>query len=119
MKRQKGMTLIGLLLTGVGLALVFLLGMQTVPAVTEFTAIKRVINAVASAADPGSSTVPSLRRDFDTRAVIDDIKSVTGKDLNITKRGGHVEISVAYARKIPLVANVSLLIEFEARSTGN
>ena len=119
MKRQKGMSLIGLLLTGVGLALVFLLGMKTVPAVTEYTAIKRVIQAVAEGADSSSASVPALRKDFDLRSSIDDITSVRGKDLNITERGGHVEISVAYARKIPVVANVSLLIEFEASSTGN
>ncbi|MCB1955906.1 MAG: DUF4845 domain-containing protein [Rhodocyclaceae bacterium] len=118
MKRQKGMTLIGLLLTGIGLALVFLLGMKTVPAVTEFAAVKRVINAVAESADPGTSTVPGIRKDFDLRATVDDIKSVRGADLDITKRSGRVEISVAYSRKVPLVANVSLLLEFEARSTG-
>lgn len=119
MKRQRGMTLIGLLLTGVGLAGVFLLGMKTVPAVTEYTAVKRVIAAVASNADPKEATVQALRRDFDTRASIDDIKSVRGSDLTITKRAGKVEVSVAYARKIPVVANVSLLIDFEATSTGD
>ena len=58
MQAQKGMSLIGLLLTGVLLGAVFLLGMKTVPAVNEYTAIKRVIQAVADNADPSSSTVP-------------------------------------------------------------
>ena len=119
MQAQKGMSLIGLLLTGVILGAVFLLGMKTVPAINEFAAIKRVIQAVADNADPSKSTVPGLRRDFDTRASIDDITSVRGADLNITKRGGSVEIPVAYARRIPVVANVSLLIDFEASSAGN
>lgn len=114
MKRQKGMSLIGLLLTGVGLAAVFLLGMQTVPAVTEFAAVKKIINAIASSVDPGTVTVSEIRRDFDNRAIIDDIKTVRGTDLDITKRSGKVEISVAYARKIPVIANVSLVIDFQA-----
>ncbi|MCB1907913.1 MAG: DUF4845 domain-containing protein [Rhodocyclaceae bacterium] len=119
MQAQKGMSLIGLLLTGVLLGAVFLLGMKTVPALNEYAAIKRVINTVADNADPSNATVPGLRRDFDTRASIDDITSVKGADLIITKRGGSVTISVAYARRIPVVANVSLLIDFEASSTGN
>lgn len=119
MKRQGGMSLIGLLLTGVAFAAVFLLGMKVVPAVAEYMAIQKVIRAIASTVDPNSVTVSEIRRDFDLRSTIDDIKTVSGADLEITKRAGKVDISVAYARRIPVVANVSLLIDFEARSAGN
>lgn len=118
MKRQRGMSLIGLLLTGVAFAAVFLLGMKVVPAVTEYTAIKKVINAIASSVDPSSVTVSEIRKDFDLRSAVDDIHTITGADLDITKRAGQVEISVAYARRVPVIANVSLVIDFEARSTG-
>ena len=39
---------------------------------------------------------------------------VAGTDLEIGKDGGKTLIEVAYERKVPVVANVSLLIEFNA-----
>ena len=119
MKRQKGMSLIGLLLTGVGFAAVFLLGMKVVPAVSEYYAIKKVINAIADSVDGSTVTAAEIRKDFNLRSSIDDIKSVNGADLDITKRGGRVEIGIDYARRIPVIANVSLVIDFKASSSGN
>jgi hypothetical protein len=42
---------------------------------------------------------------------------VTGADLEISKDGGDTVISFAYTKKIPLFANVSLLIDFAASSS--
>jgi len=118
MRKQGGMSLIGLLLTGVLLGCVFLVGMKTVPAFNEYAAIKRAINSIAENSG-NSATITELRRDFDRHADVDDITSVRGSDLDVSKRGGAVQISVAYSRKVPVVANVSLVFDFEASSTGH
>lgn len=115
MYKQRGLSLIGVLFVGAILGFLFLVGLRVVPAVTEYLAIKRAISVVAEGANSESS-VSELRRDFDKRAYIEDVTSVKGVDLDITKVGGEIEISAAYSRKIPLVANVSLLIDFEAVS---
>lgn len=115
MNKQRGLSLIGVLLIGAILGFLFLVGLRTVPAVTEYLAIKRAITAVATEAG-GESSVTELRRGFDKRANVEDIRTVQGADLDITKVGGKVEIAVQYTRKIPLVANVSLLIDFDAAS---
>ena len=59
-------------------------GLRTVPAVTEYLAIKRAITAVATEAG-GESSVTELRRGFDKRANVEDIRTVQGADLDITK----------------------------------
>ena len=102
MYRQRGLSLIGVLFIGAILGFLFLVGLRVVPAVTEYLAIKRAISSVASEAS-GEATVSELRRSFDK-----------GADLDITKVGGKVAITADYSRKIPLVANVSLLIDFNA-----
>jgi len=118
MKRQAGMSLIGVLLTGVLLGGVFLVGMKTVPAFNEYAAIKRAINSIADNAG-GNTSIPEMRKEFERHRDVDDIESVRGADLDIAKRGGSVQISVTYSRKVPVVANVSLLFDFEASSTGH
>jgi hypothetical protein len=54
---------------------------------------------------------------FDKRSQIDDITAIRGKDLDIAKNGGSVTISAAYEKKVPLFANISVVIDFEAASS--
>jgi len=116
-KRQRGLSPVGVLLVGGLLAFALLLGFRTVPALNEFFAIQKIIKSVADEGDQGKS-ITELRRSFDRRAQIDDVATVTGTDLNITKDAGKVVIDVEYARKVPVVANVSLLIDFHASTVG-
>jgi hypothetical protein len=116
--RQSGLSLIGVLIVGALLAFVFLIGMRCVPVYTEYMAIKRILNVIA---DSGGSdkTAADVRRDFDNRAIIDDVSTVSGKDLIVDKRRGNIVVSVEYSRTVPIVANVSLLFEFQASSSSS
>ena len=87
------------------------------PTVNEYFAIKKIIKLVADEGDGGAS-IADLRRSFDRRGQVDDVVTVTGADLGITKQAGKVVVDVQYSRKVPVVANVSLLIDFQATSAG-
>ena len=45
------------------------------------------------------------------------IESVQGRDIEIAKSKNEVTASASWNRKLPLVANVSLFLEFEASAT--
>ncbi|MCZ4305809.1 DUF4845 domain-containing protein [Zoogloeaceae bacterium G21618-S1] len=111
--KQTGISLIGVLIVGAILGFLFLIGMRTVPVVTEYMAVKRVMNAIIESNPSPETPVSQLRADFDKRAYIGDVRTVTGRDLLIVKRGNKFEMSVSYARKVPIAGNVSLLIEFD------
>lgn len=115
-KTQSGLSLIGVLLLGAILAAILLVGLRLVPVLSEYFGVKRAITAVAGSADPQTATVSQLRAAFAKRAMVDDITSVNASDLDITKDNGQIVISVDYSRKVPLVSNVSLLLEFSASS---
>ncbi|ATE62534.1 DUF4845 domain-containing protein [Thauera sinica] len=115
-RRQAGLSLISVLIVG-GLAVfAIVIGFRSVPAVNEFMAVERIIKGLAQDGDNGAPAI-ELRRGFDRRREIDEIQSVSGADLDISKDGNRTVIEVDYERKVPLVANVSLLIEFHASST--
>ena len=114
--KQSGLSLIGLLIVGAILAFLFLLAMRTVPAVTEYMAVKRIINVIVDSNPGADVTVSDIRRDFEKRAYIDEVKSISGRDLDIFKRGNVLEISVEYSRKIPIFGNASLLLEFQTQA---
>jgi len=100
-------------LIGVVLALAAVGAMKIAPAYTDFLTAKKAIVAVA-AGEGRTGSVNDMRRAFDRRSAIDNITVVTPGELEISKDGGEVVISFAYAKKIPLFANVSLLIDFAA-----
>jgi Domain of unknown function (DUF4845) len=107
-RRQRGLSLISLIFFGIiGVALL-MLGARIVPVVVEYIAIERAIQKVKNE----GSTVGEVRAAFDRFATIDDIKSITGRDLDITKEGEQIVVSFAYEKRIPIMDNVYLLIDF-------
>ena len=59
-----------------------------------------------------------IRAMYGKYAEVDHTQTVSPADLDISKEGGEVVIAFAYEKRIPLFANVSLVIEFEGSSSG-
>ena len=108
MRRQRGLSLIGLIFVGLGVALLMLLGFKIVPAVNEYLAIDRAVQKIRNE----GTTVREIRSAFERYATIDDIHSIAAKDLDITKDGDRVVISYAYSYSVPILENVRLVIDF-------
>jgi hypothetical protein len=111
---QRGVSLSGLLIWGFLIAIVAVVGMKIVPEVIEFYKIKKDISAVAQ--DGKLASIAEVQGAFNRFADIDQIKSVTGKDLDISREGNAYVVSVAYERRIRLFGPVSVVIDFEASS---
>ncbi len=107
-KSQRGISLIGLFLVGILVVALIALGFRVVPAVVEYIAIERAVQKIKNE----GSTVRELQAAFDRHATIDDITSISSKDLDITKEGDRIVISYAYAKKVPITDNVALVIDF-------
>lgn len=112
-KRQRGVTLTGLLTAAVILAVLALLGMKIVPEVIEFYNIKKVLARISN---EKATTVADVQKAFERYATVDNISAITAKDLEITKENNQIVVYFAYERKIPLFANASLLLEFSGSS---
>lgn len=114
-QKQLGVSLSGLLITSVVLAVLALLGMKVFPPVVEYFQIIKTIKTVAN--DPSAkNSVADIRRSFERRADVDDISSIGPQDIEIGKDGTDVVISFSYEKRIPLFTNVSLLIDFQGSS---
>ncbi len=109
---QRGITFIGLLFIGGILAVSGVVLAQVVPTAIELQAIHKA--ARKAAAEGG--TVADVRAVFDRAAAIDDIKSISGKDLNVTKNGDKVVVSFAYEREIHLAGPAWLTLKYEGQT---
>ena len=106
--REAGISLTGLIfvLAVLGVAAVF--AMKLVPTYTEYSAIK---HAIARAKEAGG-TVREMQVAFDKNAGINNVTAIDGSDLVITRDDGTPEISFAYEKRVPLMGNVSLVIDY-------
>ena len=111
--KQRGVSFLVIFLIGVILALGAIGAMKVVPAYMDYETAKKAIVAIA-ASEGRSGSVADIRKAFDRYANVNSITVVTPGDLEISKDGGELVISFAYTKKIPLFANVSLLIDFAA-----
>lgn len=107
-RRQRGLSLIGLLFVGLIVVVLLMLGAKLVPAIVEYIAIERAVQKIKNE----GSTVGEIRSAFERHATIDDIKSINSRDLDITKEGDKVVISYAYTYNIQVMDNVRLAIDF-------
>ncbi|WP_153108677.1 DUF4845 domain-containing protein [Propionivibrio limicola] len=117
MRKQRGLSLSGLLFWGVIISLVAILGMKVTPEYITYFKILKATKAVAN--DAGGKTVPEIRTAFGKYMEVEHVSEITPADLQISKQGNAVMIDFSYDKQIHLFHNVSLLIEFEGSSAGN
>ncbi|MCY1167819.1 MULTISPECIES: DUF4845 domain-containing protein [Polaromonas] len=109
--KQRGISFIGVLFVVGVLAFAGVIAAQVFPTLIEFQAITKA----ASKAKEGAS-VPEVRSIFDKAAQIDDIKSISGKDLEITKEGEKTVVAFAYNKEIHIGGPAYLLLKYTGRS---
>lgn len=111
-RQQRGLTFIGLLFVGALVAFTGVIVAQIIPTYIEYLAVDKAVKKSA-----GGSTVAEIRATFDKAAQIDDINSVTGKDLDVTKRGDKVVVRYAYTREIHIGGPAYIVMKYEGDSS--
>jgi hypothetical protein len=113
-RRQRGVTLFGLMFWAVLIGFGALVTMRVLPTINEYYTIQRAVEKIAK---EGGTTVPEIRNAFEKQKQIEySINSIEGKDLKITKENEKVVVSFAYDKEIELMAPVYLLIKYEGHS---
>jgi Tfp pilus assembly major pilin PilA len=111
LKSQGGFSLLGFLFVVGVLACVGVLGAQAFPTVLEYQAALKAVQKASA-----GNTVGEVKIIFDKAAQIDDINSIQGKDLIVTKEGDKVVVSFAYNKEIHMFGPAYLLLKYAGRS---
>jgi Tfp pilus assembly major pilin PilA len=109
--RQLGISFVGLLFVVGVLASLAVLGAQAFPTMVEYQAI---LKATQKASE--GNTVAEVRQIFQRASDIDDIKSITPKDLDVSKNGDKVVVKFAYSREIHMFGPAWLLLKYSGQS---
>ena len=118
MKNQKGVTFVGMVFIAGMIIFAAIIGIKLIPAYIEYAGIVNHLRDIARSPEARGASPRDIQVMFDKRAQIDDIKAVTGQDLDIERDADSLVISARYSTRISLFGNVSACIDFNA-SSGN
>ncbi len=107
--RQRGLSFIGLVFLVAIIVSAAVIGAQSVPVFLEYQAITKAANKAAAE----GNTVAEVKASFDRSAAIDDFKSVSGSDLEVTKVNDKIVVGFEYSREIHLVGPAYLVYRFK------
>ena len=113
--RQRGVSLTGVVLVLMVLGLLAVLAIKIAPSFFEYRSVQ---DGIVRAKAAGGSTA-EMQQAFDKFAEINNVSVVRGRDLVISRDGASPEISFAYEKRIPLLDNATLVIDYDGTTDAS
>lgn len=118
MKKQQGITLIGMFFVAFLVICGAIAAAKLTPAYVEFWSVKKIFKAMAGDPELKTMSAKQIRESYDRRASIDNVTHLSGKDLEISKDGGETVVEGSYSVKVPLAGNLSAWMDFSVSTQG-
>jgi len=116
MNRQRGLSLMGLIITLGVIAFFAVMGFKLLPAYIEYWTVQRIVADLAHSPELRGGAPRDVVAAFDRRAVIDNVTSIGGKELEINKVGDGFEITASWSKRVPLFGNLNACLDFETHN---
>ena len=112
--RQRGMTLLGILVLVVVVGSWVYAGIRVTPKYLEYMRIAATLEKVRDEfdANPGSTEF-MLRKAIERHFDIEMVEVISANDIEISKDGGAFNMRAYYDDTVPLAGNISFLLEFD------
>ena len=111
--RQRGATLIGIVVILAILGFALYAAIRLVPVYFEYMAVARALEQTAKEHAGNPTSPQDLRNSLDRRWTVEDIHSLQPKDIEIKKAGTGFTMRAWYRAETPFVSNVSLVADFD------
>jgi hypothetical protein len=116
-RKQRGITLMGFILTATIAGFFALMGFKLFPAYSEYYGVVSAMKSVAS--QPGADKMEqgdiatALQKRFD----VGYVDTVMGKDVKLIKGQGPAQINMSYEYRKPLIYNLDYVAKFDYTAT--
>lgn len=116
MKRQRGVTLSGMIVGSFIAIVVLLLGFKIVPVYIEYFAIENQLKAMALDPKLKNPTRGQIASSWAARSAVDDLRSLQPEQIEAIREGDQMVFSGEYSVKVPLFKNVAACFDFKPSS---
>ncbi|HEY5755518.1 MAG TPA: DUF4845 domain-containing protein [Steroidobacter sp.] len=111
--RQRGATFLGMVIIVAIVGFGLYGGIRVFPLYMEYMAVVRAMERTAKE-DAGAASTPQLLRiALDRRWIVEDIKSIQPKEIEIKRAGSGYTMRAWYRAEAPFIANISLAVDFD------
>jgi hypothetical protein len=111
--KQRGISLIGTIVILGAIGFLGIMAAKLLPAYSEYWSVRKMLTTM----DQGGMTkgsVRDIRFNYEKLNGIEDVKSMRGEDLEISKEGGETVVTANWSVKVPLFANLNACLDFYA-----
>ncbi|MDD5058584.1 MAG: DUF4845 domain-containing protein [Sideroxydans sp.] len=114
---QRGFSFLGFFFVVAVVISAVIVGLKLIPAYIQNVEINQIFNQIVS--DPAMTSASSneIRQSFSKRAYLERITVISAEDIEIEKGEVPLRLSASYSVKIPLIANITLLLDFNPSSS--
>lgn len=111
--RQRGATALGMLCIVAIIGFALYGGIRLFPVYMEYLAVARAMDQTAKELGGNPTNPQALRTSLGRRWIIEDIKSLQPKDIEIKKSTSGYSMRAWYRAEAPFIANISFAVDFD------
>jgi len=115
-RQQAGMTTLGLIILVTFVGLFAFAGLRLSPVYLNYMKVVGVVNGVTEEFDGTGAVRSAVRSSISRRFDIESVGEITAKDVKVTSVDGGLEVAASYSHKVPFIANVSFVVDFDKRT---
>jgi hypothetical protein len=113
LRRERGMTTLGLVILVAFLGLFAFAGLRLTPVYLNYMKVLGVINGVHEEFDGTNPSRSAIRSSISRRFDVESVSEITAREVTVTSVDGGYEVRVTYSHVAPFIANVSFSVEFD------
>ena len=113
LSRQRGISSAGVLLIAVLLGLFFTVGLKVGPLYVDHNLITGLCQGLIDNGEANSMTVTEVRDRISSTLRINNVTDFDLNSIRLRKENGEAIITVAYEKRVPLIANLDILATFD------
>jgi Tfp pilus assembly protein PilE len=111
-RQQRGMTLIGMVLVAFVAGIFVLAAIRLTPIYLEAMNVDSALKSMKRDLDGSNAGPGQIRTAMERRFNIDNVKSLTARDIKIERTANGYVVNASYESRAPFVANVYFLVDF-------
>lgn len=112
LKSQQGMTAIGWIIVLGLIGFFVLLALRMTPAYLEFMTVKSALESLQNEPGITEKTPSEIRSMLGKRFDINDVESISSKDVTVLNQGGRLNVGVDYEVRVGVLGNVDAVMTF-------
>jgi hypothetical protein len=116
-RSQRGLTIFGFLVAAAVVVVFALVGFRVIPSYVEYYSVKRALEDTMRGGAADANNPQAFRAELERRLQTSYVENVKASDVILQRSGNRTTAELSWERRLHMVANAYILLEFEVVSS--